>query len=311
MEFIKPKRLKKGDRVGLVTTSHPVSQKFIDKSATYLQGLGFNVRVSKHAADAIGFMAGKAEDRADDLMEMFLNKTISGVFINGGGRTANQLLPLLDYEAIRKHPKIFMALSNPSIIANAITAKSGIITFHGPTGYNFGETRMTPFTEKYMIKTIIDGDIIGEVEAYREIEMLKKASGIVKGRLYGGHLLTNRSLLGTPYEPDWNGAILFIEDCFEELHNFDDSLMHFKLAGVFDKISALIIGTPIDVEEKSFPAVESMKDIVLRICKNYDFPILYGLDIGHTENKITLPIGAMAELDSQQAILRINEPVVG
>lgn len=308
--MIKPKKLKKGDLVGLVTTSQPVSQKVIDKSVSYLQGLGFNVRVGKHAADAVGFMGGRPEDRANDLMEMFLDDTISGIFITGGGRTANHLLPLLNFDEIRKHPKMFMALSNSSIIANAITAKSGIITFHGPTGYLFGEEGITPFTEEHMIKVIFSNEPIGTIESYSKSRLLKKGTGIVKGRLYGGHLLTNRSLLGTPYAPDWEGSILFIEECFQELHDFDDSLMHYKLSGVFEKISALIVGTPMGVEEKSYPAVENIQDIILRICKDYDFPILYGLDIGHTPNKVTLPIGAMAELDRQSGVLRINESVL-
>ncbi len=308
--MIKPKKLKKGDLVGLVTTSHPVSKEVIEKSVAYLQNLGFEVRVGKHASDAFGFMAGSPEDRANDLMELFLDDSVKAVFINGGGYTANHLLPLLDYNKIRSHPKVFMALSNPSVIANAITAKSDIITFHGPTGYLFGEAGITPFTEKHMIKTIINGEIIGEVDAYQEMEVLRKVYETVKGRLFGGHLLSIRSLLGTPYEPDWNKAILFLEDCFEELHSFDDNLMHFKLSGVFEKISALIIGRPLDVEERSFPAFETMQDIVMRICKNYDFPILYGLDIGHTDNKVTLPIGAVAELDSQKGTLRINESVI-
>ena len=247
--MIKPKKLNKGDLVGLITTSFPVPEKIINKSVLYLNGLGFEVCISKHSTDTFGFMAGIPEDRAKDLMEMFLDDKIKAIFINGGGRNASHLLPLLNYEKIHRHPKIFMALSNPSIIANAITAKSGIITFHGPTGYLFGEVGITPFTEKHMIKTIIDGEPINEVESWREVQFLRKSPKPVKGRLYGGHLLTIRALIGTPYEPEWNEAILFLEDCFEELHDFDDSLMHFKLSGVFEKISGLIIGTPEAVEE--------------------------------------------------------------
>ncbi|XOA43106.1 MAG: S66 peptidase family protein [Candidatus Nealsonbacteria bacterium] len=308
--MIKPKKLEKGDLVGLVTTSHPVSREIIDKSARYLRSLGFKVRVSDHATDAYGFIAGKAEDRANDLMAMFRDKEVKAIFTNGGGRTANHLLPLLDFGEIHQHPKIFMGLSNPSIIANAITAKAGLITFHGPTGYNFGEVGITAFTERQMIKTIIDGEMIGKIEAYQETEVLRQSPNTAKGRLYGGHLLTTRALIGTPYAPNWRNVILFLEDCFEELHDFDDNFMHFKLAGILEKISGLVIGTPVEVEEKSYPSVESMKDIVKRICSDYDFPILYGLNIGHTDDKVTLPIGAVAEIDSQNGILEVNEAVV-
>lgn len=308
--MIKPERLKKGDMVGLITTSYPVSQQIIDKSVKYFEDLGLRVKVSKHAADSIGYMAGTPEDRADDLMDMFLDPKIKAIFINGGGRNACQLLPLLDYNKIKRNPKIFMALSNPSIIANAITAKTDIITFHGPTGYLFGEAGITEFTEQCMKEVIIDGKLIGKVKNSSNVELLKKG-GIAKGKLFGGHLLTNRALIGTEYAPDWQNVILFLEDCFEELHDFDDHLMHFKLAGIFNKISGLVIGRPEGVEEKLYPSTkETMQDIILRICRDYKFPILYGLDIGHTDDKVTLPIGAMAEIDQSNSSLIITEEVI-
>jgi muramoyltetrapeptide carboxypeptidase len=308
--MIKPERLKKGDMVGLITTSYPVSQQIIDKSVKYFEDLGLRVKVSKHAADSIGYMAGTPEDRANDLMDMFLDPNIKAIFINGGGRNACQLLPLLDYHKIKRNPKIFMALSNPSIIANAITAKTDIITFHGPTGYLFGEAGITEFTEQCMKEVIIDGKLIGKVKNISNVELLKKG-GIAKGKLFGGHLLTNRALIGTEYAPDWHNVILFLEDCFEELHDFDDHLMHFKLAGIFDKISGLVIGRPEGVEEKLYPSTkETMQDIILRICRGYSFPILYGLDIGHTNDKVTLPIGAIAEIDQSNSSLIITEKVI-
>jgi muramoyltetrapeptide carboxypeptidase len=180
--MIKPERLKKGDMVGLITTSYPVSQQIIDKSVKYFEDLGLRVKVSKHAADSIGYMAGTPEDRANDLMDMFLDPNIKAIFINGGGRNACQLLPLLDYHKIKRNPKIFMALSNPSIIANAITAKTDIITFHGPTGYLFGEAGITEFTEQCMKEVIIDGKLIGKVKNISNVELLKKG-GIAKGKL--------------------------------------------------------------------------------------------------------------------------------
>lgn len=308
--MIKPERLKKGDMVGLVTTSYPVSKQVIDSSVSYLEGLGLRVKVSEHAADSIGYMAGTPEDRANDLMDMFLNPQIKAIFINGGGRNASQLLPLLDYNMIKRNSKIFMGLSNPSILCNAITVKTGIITFHGPTGYNFGESGMTEFTEHCMKEAIMNGKSIGEVKSISNVELLKKGK-IAKGRLFGGHLLTTRALIGTEYTPDWHNVILFLEDCFEELHDFDDHLMHFKLSGIFDKISGLVIGKPEGVEEKLYPSTrETMQDIILRVCKNYSFPILYGLDIGHTDNKVTLPIGASTEINQSNNSLMILEKVI-
>jgi len=184
--------------------------------SVYLKNdLGFDVRVGKNAAKQFGYMSGRAEERAADLMEMFLSDEVRAIFCTGGGRTASQLLPLLDYDQIRQHPKISFslgALSNPSIVANAIT----------------------------------------------------------------------------------------------ELHDFDEELIH-GLAGVLAQISALIVGKLLGVVECTFPTDETLQDVVLRICAEYDFPILFGLDFGHTRDKLTLPLGLEAEFDSQRGELRIPQ----
>jgi muramoyltetrapeptide carboxypeptidase len=100
---------------------------------------------------------------------------------------------------------------------------------------------------------------------------------------------------------------LLIEECFLELHDFDEELTHFKLAGVLAQISALIVGKPLDVAERAFPTYETIQDVVLRICAEWDFPILFGLDFGHTRDKLTLPLGLEAEFDSQRSELRIPQ----
>jgi muramoyltetrapeptide carboxypeptidase len=101
-----------------------------------------------------------------------------------------------------------------------------------------------------------------------------------------------------------------LEDCFEELHSFDDNLMHFRLAGVLERIRALLVGLPVDVEETSYETAERMQDVVLRICDGYDFPILFGLDIGHTDDKVTLPIGGVVDVNAQRGTLAVSSPVV-
>lgn len=309
-DVITPKHLAPGMRIGLVTTSFPVTATLIEKTSSYLESLGFLVRVAAHALDRNGFLSGTVRDRAADIMDMFLDPTIDAIFVNHGGRTASHILDQLDYDAIRANPKIFMAHSDPTVVANAIAAKADLITFHGLTGYNFGEGGVTAFAESAMLRALTDPAPLGEISFLQQPEILRSASTPVSGRLFGGHLLTTRALLGTPYQPDWSGAVLMLEDCWEELHKFDDSLMHFRLAGVLGRIQALLIGLPVDVEERSYETSERMQDVVLRICDGYEFPILYGLDIGHTDDKVTLPLGAVAEVDGRRGTLTIPAPVV-
>lgn len=309
--MILPRKLYKGNTIGLVTTSFPVSEISINRSIHYLKTLGFNVKLGRNANRQFGFLGGLPKQKSDDIMEMFADDSISAIFVTGGGRTANHVLPLLNYELIKNHPKIFMGLSNSTIIANTITALTNLITFHGPTGYNFGEEKISLYTESEMLRVLMNSDNYGIVKSINKIEVLKKGkSSIVNGKLFGGHLLTNRTLIGTEYAPNWSECILFFEDCLEELHDFDDTLMHFQLSGVLNKINGLMIGLPFEVFEKSFDSKESMQDIILRICKNYDFPILYGFNIGHTKDKTTIPIGAVAEINTNVGIVSINQSVL-
>ena len=306
MELLKPQRLEKGDHIGVVSTSSPVSQEVLDRTVAYWEQRGYQVVLGRHVADDLGYMAGLPEERAADLMAMFMDPRIKAIIVAMGGKSANQLLPLLDYRLIRANPKIFMGLSDPSIVALAIHAGAGIVTFHGPTGYNFGVEGLPPYTEYHMFKALTCSEPIGEVEAFSQWQVLRSGD-LVEGPIVGGHLGTIRSLIGTSYAPHWNGAILFVEEIFAEHHDVDAALTHFRLACAFESIAGLIFGRSVEVAERSYPCRESLEEVILRICAGYDFPILFGVDLGHTAEKITLPIGTRVRLDTQAGTLTLLE----
>ncbi len=297
MEIVKPHRLRPGDTIGIVSVSSPVSPDVLERTVTYWSSQGYSVELGKHVTADDGYMAGSPEDRVADLMDMFQRSEVSAVVVAMGGKSANQMLPLLDFDVIRSHPKIFMGLSDSSILALAIYARAGLVSFHGPTGVNFGLEGMHAFTERYMVRALTSPDPIGAIEPYSQWTALRGTEQ-VEGPILGGHLGTIRSLLGTPYAPDWTGAILFVEEVFVEHHDFDAALTHFRLAGVLDQISGLIVGRPLQVTERSFPSKESLEEVVMRVCKGYRFPIVFGVDLGHTPEKITIPIGIPARLET-------------
>jgi muramoyltetrapeptide carboxypeptidase len=295
MSIKKPECLKKGDKVGLISVSSPVKREVVDRSVKYLEKLGFSIELSKHIFDDIGYMAGTAEDRAQDLNEMFENDDIKAIFVAYGGTSANQMLPYIDYDLINKKPKIFVGLSDSSILNLAIYSKSNIVTFHGPTGYNFGESGMTKYTEKYFLKVLFDPNPLGEIEELSKWITIRE--GRAEGEIIGANLTLLQSLIGTPYEPNWNDKILFWEDLFVEYHTIDLILTHLRLAGVFDKIKGMIIGKLVECEEKEYTMKETFEDMILRLTKGYNFPILYNVDLGHTDDKITIPIGVKTKLE--------------
>lgn len=292
--MIKPKRLSKGDTVGLVSVSSPVEKSVVERSARYLNGLGFNVVLGRNIGAKKGYMAGFPEERVSDLHEMFERKDVKAIFCSYGGTSANQLLKLIDYALIRRNPKIFIGMSDPLVIVLAIHSLASLITFHGPTGYNFGEGGMTPFTEEYLLKAITMPEPLGTMTDSKW-KILKR--GKSEGRIIGGNLTLLQSILGTPYEPDWDGAILFWEDLFVEYHTIDLILTQFEQVGIFRKIRGMIVGTLVECKETEYDIDETLEEVILRLTRGYDFPIVLNVDLGHTDDKITIPVGVKVKME--------------
>ena len=291
----KPKSLRKGDTVGLISVSSPVTKETVKKSVEYLAKLGYSVKLGKHILQNEGHMAGTVEQRSLDLNEMFRRDDIKAVFCAYGGTSANQILPYIDYDLIRTKPKIFVGLSDSSILATAIYTKSGVVTFHGPTGYNFGEAGMTEYTERYFLRALCNPEPLSEIEELSPWITIR--DGSTEGKIVGGNLSLLQSLMGTQYEPDWEDKIMFWEDLFVEYHTIDLILSHLDLAGVFKRMKGMVIGRLVGCEEQEYKTKETFEDMIRRILAKYDFPILYNVDLGHTDDKITIPIGTTVRLD--------------
>ncbi len=297
------KQLTKGDTVGIISVSSPVSKDVLLKSIDYLERVGFVVKTSKNVLADKGYMAGSIKQRVDDFHEMLKDKEVKAIFCSYGGTSAIQLLPYIDYNLFRNNPKIFVGLSDPSILSIALNSKTNIPTFHGPTGYNFGEAGMTNYTEKYFLKALTNTTPLGLISESKW-QSLKK--GESEGIIIGGNLSIIQSLLGTSFEPDWTNKILFWEDLFVEPHIIDSILTQFKIIGVFDKIKGMIIGTLVECNEEEFEINESINDIIIRITKEYSFPIISNVDLGHTDDKLTIPIGTKIKMVSNNTSNEIN-----
>lgn len=301
---MKPPALKPGDTVGIVSTSSPCPPEALDRMESYLRGKGYGVKRTPHVLASRGYLAGSAEDRAADLNAMFADPQVRMILTAFGGKGANQLLTLLDWDGIRTNPKIFVGLSDPSVVANAVTARTGIVTFHGPTGYDFGMTAIHAFTDVWFWKAVTGGhglpwelDVTGSLVVRHGRE--------VTGHLVGGHLGTLQSLVGTPWAPQWDGAILFVEEIFTEWERIDAMLTHFRLAGVFDRVRGLIVGRCVDCKSQA-PADADFLQMILR-CVGGAFPILAEVSLGHTPEKLTLPLGVPARLRTNPPSLEVLE----
>ncbi len=299
-----PKRFKAGDTVGIVSPSGPVTEELkpqLEAGIKQLETLGLKTKLARNVfADSLGFSASPKE-KADDLNAMFADDSIQAIICSQGGQNANGVLPLIDYELIKKHPKIFLGISDISVLLNGIYAKTGIVTFHGndliwglgrsPSSYDIIELR----------RVLFDG-IQGTVQKNSEWKTLR--SGAAEGCLLGGNITCLGKLLGTPYSPNYNGAILFLEDYGEETTADMTSygLHHLEQAGVFADIKGLVLGyykTKGDF---------TLANIAKEITDKYDFPIVSCDDFGHNTPNTVIPVGAQARLDGDTAELQLISP---
>ena len=314
-KIIKPLKLKKGDTVGIIAPSEPVIyKKKFSRGIQELKKMGLKVVLGKNVFKRRGgYMAGTLEERLSDFHAMFRNKKIKAIFAARGGFCCNQLLPLVDYKLIQKNPKILLGYSDITVLLNAIYKKTGLVTFHGPN-VEFVMSRWGNYTKKYFTKAIFSAEPVGEISKLTKWKILKK--GKASGRLIGGSLSVLRTLLGTPYNPDWKNAILFWEDYGFTYEDLDHFLTHLKLAGVFDKISGMIIG-----KNKKFIKIENKSDlnklsflspeeIILERTKGYKFPIISEVDFGHEGEQITIPVGVKATIDTSKKLFSIDENAV-
>jgi len=291
-----------GATVGIVSLGAPDAGDnplFFERGLEWLKSRGMQVKVGSSTLGNNGFLADTPANLVSDLNDFLRDPEVSLIMAAGGGANCNQLLRHLDLDLFSKEGKGLIGLSNPTVLLNALTAHSGVISFHGPAVvWNLGgEEPLDDYSERHMWKALRQDRpmIIDSEETWSWLR-----PGICDGVLFGGNLWSLQQLLGTPWEPDWTNAILFIEDCFTQLHQIDAILTHFDDAGVFNQIAGLVVGVFESCSEEDYSPAPTTEQIVMRIVDRYNFPVLAGVHLGHTSRKITVPIGASARLDSTQ-----------
>jgi len=311
MTPLRPSRLTPGATIGIVSVSAPepvTEPEWYDRGRAYLSELGYGIRASASVVTRHGYMSAPEEQLARELVDQFRDPEIAAIICAGGGTNANRLLRHLDFEAIAEHPKIFIGSSNPTVLLNAIHARSGLVTFHGPAVvWNFGKPGgLTDYTEANLRAVLVEPRERTVFEPRPEWRWL--CPGRTQGPLLGGNLISLQCLLGTPFEPDWDGSILFWEDIGKSTNRLDLMLTHFRDAGVFDRIGGMVIGKLVSCDAPE--GGQSLEEMMEEVLQGYTFPVLAGVEFGHTDDKLTLPIGGRAELDSDEALFALVESVV-
>lgn len=280
-----------------------------------IQGLekeGFKVKVGDHAYRNHFYLAGTDEERAADLMAAFADPEVDAVFCSQGGYGAARLYRYLDFELIRANPKLFIGYSDITSLHLAIQRHCGFVTFHGPGAAGFDPNYMDPYTLEYFRKATCQAAPVGRVaQSAPDRLLLKVTQGVVEAPLVGGNLTLLCASLGTPFEVDTKGKLLFIEELDTEPWIMDHLLTHLLNAGKFADAAGIIVGECMDCEpfkhNPGFFNQCSFEDVIFDLLAPLDKPLLYGIQCGHAKEKITLPLGVAARLDATAGELEILE----
>lgn len=295
-----PTKLKKGDTIGVIAPSNYIEKddlEYINASIALMEASGFKVKFGKYVfEDTLGY-GTSPEKRAAEINWAFKDDEVKAIMCVKGGEDSNTTLDYIDYEMIRKHPKIICGFSDNTSILNAIHEKTGLVTYHGPTFKSLTSWE-TGYAYKQFIKTFAENTeslIMGEPEdEYTTIQ-----AGQATGELVGGNLSLFTKLVCGKYAVNVQDKILFLEELgFEAAPEMVNSNIYYlKQNGVFDRIAGLWIG---NYEHPSKVSIE--KIIKNAIEDEYKFPIIKSDNFGHIDKKIIIPIGTKAEINTNEKI---------
>jgi len=316
--LLKPKRLAAGHTVALISPASATFESIEVRIAKEsLEALGLTVRLGAHMMERHGYLGGDDKARAADINAFFADKEVAAIHPIRGGWGSSRVLPYVDFDVIRRNPKILLGYSDITALLLSVHAKTGLITFHGPIGMG----RWDAFSIDYYKRVLFDGELLtyqnkrdlSDRNALTQTEFRVQTitPGTARGRLIGGNLTVLTAIIGSPYLPEWDNAILFTEDVHEEPYRIDRMLTQLKLAGVLNRIKAFIFGSCSECTpgEGSYGAL-TLEEIFNDHIRPLGIPAWQGAMIGHQQPQWTLPEGVEVEIDASAGTIRLLESPV-
>jgi muramoyltetrapeptide carboxypeptidase len=311
MTIIKPRRLSPGDLIGILAPASPVADPSrIERGVRYLERNGYRALVAGNVGKARGYLAGTDQERVADMHSLFGNPEVKAILCARGGYGTPRLLSMLDYRLIARNPKIFVGYSDITAMQLAIWKKCGLVTYQGPmlAVDLYGE--VDPFAEEWFWKILTSRGPLGmlPIDAGTAIPV---RTGKARGRLLGGNLALLCAIVGTRYQPDFSGAMLFLEDTDEEPYRIDRMFTQLRHASILERSTGILLGQFTDSEPKdpakpSLTLAEAFEDAA----SWSSIPILSNLPFGHIPRKLTIPIGIRARFDAEARTVELTEAAV-
>jgi len=306
MDVVKPRALESGDTVSVVAPSGPVRRESLERGVRLFEELGLKVKMGNSVMQRWGYLAGKDEERASDFMQAWSDPEVKAVIAARGGYGAMRILPLLDFDCIRAHPKILMGYSDITALHLALWKEANLVTFHGPVmevwtskmeEYNLACLRDVLFGAKTLCEIPVPVEMPSD-DVQRPAGLTILEEGKASGRLIGGNLSLVASTIGTPWEIQTKGCILFLEDVGEKPYRIDRMLCQLKLSGKLDDAEGFCLGDFTDCESDPDPERPSfsVEEVLNQYFGRNGKPCLTGIPGGHGKYNGVLPLGIRVEI---------------
>jgi muramoyltetrapeptide carboxypeptidase len=315
-ELARPPRLRPGAQLALIAPSAVLLERDdLARGTELCRALGFVPRLGRNAGARHGYLAGTDDERLADLNDALADDAVDGVWCLQGGFGTTRILDRVDFASLRRRPKPVIGYSDITALINAIALEAGVIAFHGP----FACDPFTAFTRRHFERVLCEGRPAGagerpaasaNVVVPRHGRILALRGGVAEGRLVGGNLTLLQALLGTPFQPDFAGAILFLEDVHEDLYRVDRMLAHLRLAGLTTRLAGVAVGRFTEMKRQTSGGALAFDEVLETYFAPLGIPVAHGFPIGHIEDQWTLPLGVRARLDADAGSLTLLEAAV-
>lgn len=311
-----PPVLRPDDEVRLIAPAGAIFERVrFDIAAENMQGLGLKPTFAAHVRERHGYLAGTDAERAADIMEAFRDPNVKAIFALTGGWGAARTLPLLDFDAIAQNPKVVIGYSDITALLNAIHARTGMTTFHGPNGTSRWRPAVAAAARELLFEggtpTIKNPVPNYDTLAQHDLRVQTVVPGTAEGELVGGNLTVLTALAGSPYMPDMRGKILFLEDIGEAIYRVDRMLSTLQISGALDAVAGIVFGgfTRVGNDGDGYGAFALM-DIFDHYCKQAGKPAFYGSPFGHISGNQIMPVGTRARMNAEAGTIKLLVPSV-
>lgn len=298
-----PPALRQGERIGIVAPASPVDPERLQAGIESLRKRGFVVEVGEHVFGSSTLFSGTDFERATDIIRMLQDPGIAAVFCARGGYGSQRLLPMIAQAIRRTQPKVLVGYSDITAL-HSMLQKAGWISWHGPMPGDWPRMTDNDFSVQLLFD-LVSGKVSGELPTPAGSSPQAMHPGKATGPLVGGNLSLVAALLGTPYDVDTRGAILFLEDVGEAPYRIDRMLSSMHLAGKFDQVNGVLLGDFTDCHPTSAAPSVTVQDVLRSHFAHLGVPVLWNYPAGHGPVNIPLPIGHQVELDADRCCVRL------